>query len=181
MRLWDCSTSALTAAPGDHFDQVDTVHFSLDGSRFAVSNHKHIQLRDGNTGAHIATITRRFRFLSLPSIPRLLRAPSLTSIAISANFSRLALVYNDGTIQLWDGNTGAYIGDLRHHTRSAASVAFSTDGLRLAVPSDNTVMLWDSNKGACIATLKGHSWSVTSVTFSTHGSRLASVSYENTI
>jgi WD40 repeat protein/serine/threonine protein kinase len=68
------------------------------------------------------------------------------------------------------------------HTGWVLSVAFSSDGRRLASGSrDNTVKLWDAARGMELQTLKGHMTAVTSVAFSPDGHRLASCSDDGTV
>ncbi|MEQ1839613.1 MAG: AAA family ATPase, partial [Verrucomicrobiales bacterium] len=62
-----------------------------------------------------------------------------------------------------------------HHEDGVSSVAFSSDGTRLASGSEDAkVKLWDVATGEEDATLSGHTSGVTSVAFSPDGTRLAS-------
>ncbi|KAH8202864.1 hypothetical protein TruAng_002917 [Truncatella angustata] len=62
---------------------------------------------------------------------------------------------------------------LEGHDSSVYSVAFSSDGQRVASGSgDRKVKIWDAT-GDCIQTLEGHDGSIYSVTFSSDGQRMA--------
>jgi WD40 repeat protein len=68
------------------------------------------------------------------------------------------------------------------HTSFVESVAFSSDGARLASGSwDQTVKVWDASNGAELLSLSGHTGSVQSVAFSPDGTRLASGSADKTV
>jgi WD40 repeat protein/serine/threonine protein kinase len=70
---------------------------------------------------------------------------------------------------------------LHGHLRPITSVAFSSDGKRIASASeDGTVMIWEGTTGRVSAVLKGHTGAVTSVAFRDDGKRLVSGSADKT-
>jgi len=78
---------------------------------------------------------------------------------------------------VWDAKTGAHITTLESRGLvDHVTVAFSSDGSRLAVNSWQLVDLWNSNTSALIATLQGHNAYPDSMAFSVDGSRLVSAS-----
>jgi len=94
--------------------------------------------------------------------------------------------------QSTDGSGGTYSGrdvdsrkppaTLAGHKGSVYSVAFSSDGKRLASASaDQTVILWDVDNRKRLVTLEGHKGAVNAVAFSPDGKRLASASRDKTI
>ncbi|KKF92798.1 Vegetative incompatibility protein HET-E-1 [Ceratocystis platani] len=93
-----------------------------------------------------------------------------------------ALGSDDKTVKIRDATSGACLQTLEGHDHYVTSVAFSTDGQRLASGSyDKTVKIWDATSGACLQTLEGHDDGVMSVIFSTDGQRLASGSRDETV
>ncbi|GKT48338.1 vegetative incompatibility protein HET-E-1 [Colletotrichum spaethianum] len=81
-----------------------------------------------------------------------------------------------------EANWSACLQTLEGHSDDVTSVAFSSDGQRLASGSDDhTVKVWDTATGACLQTFEGHSSRVTSVAFSSDGQRLASGSGDYTV
>jgi WD40 repeat protein len=80
-----------------------------------------------------------------------------------------------GEIKLWDAVTGQATATLKGHSYRINSVAFSSDGTRIAsAGEDGIVKLWDTATGEETATLKGHKGEVNSVAFSADGARIVS-------
>ncbi|OOK64160.1 WD40-like Beta Propeller Repeat family protein [Mycobacterium kansasii] len=103
-------------------------------------------------------------------------------VAFSPDNSRIACGGNNGTIQIWDLNTGRTVGKpLAGHQGPVIALAFSPDGRRIISGSaDQTVRVWDAATGQPIGqqTTGG---SVLSVAFSPDGTRIASANSDGTI
>ena len=64
---------------------------------------------------------------------------------------------NDGTIKLWDVQTGKCIKTLHGHGCTIYAVAFSPNGLIVASSShDGNIRLWEAQTGESIRTLRSH-------------------------
>ncbi|KAG1800887.1 uncharacterized protein HD556DRAFT_967441 [Suillus plorans] len=105
------------------------------------------------------------------------------SVAMSPDRKRIACGLYDGTIQIWDTETGeALCAPLQGHTGYVASVAFSPDGHRIVSGSaDNTVRVWDVATSKPLGTLPGHTDLVRSVAISLDGNHIVSGSDDKTI
>jgi WD40 repeat protein len=88
----------------------------------------------------------------------------------------------DGTVQLWNAESGTEIGEPLHRHDEVLAVAFSPNGQRLATGSrDGTVRLWDvEGKREPREELRGHVGAVVAVAFSPNGQRLATTSADST-
>ncbi len=88
---------------------------------------------------------------------------------------------DDGTVRLWNRETGATLHILRGHENTVNALAFSPHGHLIASgSSDRTVRLWDPASGAALRTLIGHKESVEAVAFSPDGRLLSSVAIDET-
>jgi WD40 repeat protein len=102
------------------------------------------------------------------------RTASVSSLAFSVDGKRFVWGSLDGTVQVWDAQTGQEQLILRGHAREVGSVAFSPDGRRIASGSGDTVKVWEAQTGQEQLTLKEHTGYVRSVAFSPDGKRLVS-------
>ncbi len=103
-------------------------------------------------------------------------------IAWSPEGRILASPLSDGTIRLWDAETGQCLQTLTGHARIVVAVAFDPKGHTLAsVGEDRTVKLWDAGTGQLRLSLKGHSATVFCVAFDPTGRTVASGSIDSTV
>ncbi|MFA6372783.1 MAG: TIR domain-containing protein [Methanothrix sp.] len=102
-------------------------------------------------------------------------------IAWSPDGRMLASPSADGTILLWNVETGERMHTLvkRQH---AMSVAFDpTSGIMAGAGSSKTVKLWEPASGKLLRTLKGHQSGLMSVAFDPTSGIMASASFDKTV
>ena len=88
----------------------------------------------------------------------------------------------DGTVVLWDVQSGHVKRTFEGHSDPVRAVALSPDGTILASASDdNSIILWDISTGQSKHTLQGHLEAVRSVAFSPDGETLSSASKDGTV
>lgn len=142
--------------------------FSSDGSRFAVASSIGIWIYDT---------------VSLKEIHLLVgHSKRVESVTFSRDGNLLASGSRDGTVKLWDADTGAERRTFTGHWGRLYSVDFNRDGRLLASGGrDGTVRIWDVDSGEEKHVLEGHTDRVTSVVFYPTSNTVVSASDDNTI
>ena len=106
---------------------------------------------------------------------------AVRSVCFSPNGKRLASAGTDGTVKVWDAETGQEKLIFTGHTSEVRSVCFSPDSKRIVSGSgDRTVKVWDAETGQEKLTFKGHTNSVLSVCFSPNDKQIVSGSHDGT-
>lgn len=93
--------------------------------------------------------------LSLGRSASRLRPTHFPGLALSADGKLLAVYHFSSTIRLWDLDTGKEAQAYGGHQESVTSVAFSTDGKRLATASQEGILVWDRATGKEMRRVEG--------------------------
>ncbi|MGA9033666.1 MAG: serine/threonine-protein kinase [Sulfuricaulis sp.] len=100
----------------------------------------------------------------------------VTALAFVRDDQVLAAAYDDGTVNLWNTETGALISTMASSKESLGTMAASPDGQWLAFSVDpNAVQIWDAKENKAVAKLSGHTAPVMRLAFSADGKQLVSV------
>ena len=204
MRLWDMATGKPKATLQGHAKKVACVAFSPDGKSLVSGCEDGSILTWDLTKPQKPVATsgsRRSRGLrrlhaerQVPGDrrhgrerqalgPRSLRVEAVfpdlgddvTAVAVAPNGKTLAVGQSDGTIKLWDMETGELRARMERHREDIYCLAFSADSTLLASGSrDKTARLWDATEGKHLGLLQGHQSPVTCVAFAADGKTLAS-------
>lgn len=166
--FWDISSGQMihSWSLGIGAGNVKSVAFSSDGRTLLLCRAFGAELWDVATGK----MTRDFS--------------GGQAAALSPDGQTLFTGDSDGTLKLWNAETGQVIYTLAGHTMAVESVAFSSDGRRVISGStDATVRLWAAATGDLIRTFKEKSWSsfVHSVAISPDGRTIASGLHDNQV
>ena len=108
---------------------------------------------------------------------------AVNCLEFSGDGNLLATGHYDGTIRLWDINTGQIFFELET-PGVVESLAFSSDGELLASGdnyADHAIRLWSVDTGELLQVLEGHTHGVVSMAFSRDNSYLVSGAYDGTL
>jgi WD40 repeat protein len=104
------------------------------------------------------------------------------SAVFSPDGRHIVSASSDGTVKMWDAESGREFRTFFGHTSRVLSVAFSPDGRRIvSASSDKTVKVWDTERGKEVRTLQGHTNNVTSAAYSSDGRHIVSTSLDKTV
>lgn len=163
-RLWDPETGQCRHTLTGHGRRVTGVRFSGDGSLLATTGNDGVaRLWDSVTGRQVRKL--------YGSPDRLL---TVEDTVFSPAGPRLATVTNDGRLNLFNLDSGAYERHLNVEAAPIWAVAFSPSGHELATANDDdTVRIWYRTTGRLLQTLGEHRGRVRSIAFSPDGKWLA--------
>ncbi len=110
------------------------------------------------------------------------RGNSVYSVRFNSNGSQLVSGSHDGTVRIWNAQTGDQVKEWKAHKSSVNSVAFNHDGSRVVSgSSDGAVHIWNAQTGECLYRCKKHTRMVWSVAFNHDGSQVVSGSNDATV
>jgi platelet-activating factor acetylhydrolase IB subunit alpha len=91
---------------------------------------------------------------------------AVTCVALHPVYTVAASGSEDGTVKLWDHESGEYLRTLRGHTNGITSLDFSPRGTYLVSSStDLSIKIWDVKEYKCVRTLRGHDHTISAVRF----------------
>ncbi|MFN0179564.1 MAG: DUF4062 domain-containing protein [Gemmatimonadales bacterium] len=106
----------------------------------------------------------------------------VTDCCFSADGRRIVSASLDGTLRIWEGDTGRCIARLDGHTKGVRACAASPDGRWLASASfDSTVRVWYAETGELARVFTGHNGAVKACAFLDAGRTLVSAGNDGTI
>jgi len=104
------------------------------------------------------------------------------SVVFSPDHQTIAGGLRDGTIRIWNLETGAQLKVLKGHTSGIRSVRYSSDGRYIASGGKDAVLrLWNAETGEQIRVFEGHRELIETVRFSPDNKKIVSAAYDGTV
>ena len=144
--------------------RIGAIEYSPDGTRLAILSSIGIWLYDTESYREIALLAGHTR--------------EIADGPFSPDGTTLVSEDQDGTVLLWDTETGEQKGRLTEQVRG---IEFSPDGTTLASWSGHNAQLWDAETGEHKRSLAGHTDYVYDVSLSPDGETLVSASEDKTV
>lgn len=99
---------------------------------------------------------------------------NVTCVEVHPVFTVAVSGSEDGTIKVWDHESGEFVRTLKGHTNTVHCLSFTPTGTHLASSSsDLSVKIWDFSTYTCVRTLRGHDHTISAVKFIPNPSALA--------
>jgi len=91
---------------------------------------------------------------------------AVTAVKVHPVFTVVVSGSEDGTIKVWDHESGDYMKTMKGHTNNVNSLDFSPSGTYLASSSnDLSIKIWDFTTYQCLRTIRGHDHTISAVAF----------------
>ena len=142
VRIWELGTGTLKSVLEGHTKSVECVAITPDGQFVVSGSEDTIKIWEFQSGRLIRTLNKR----------------RVESVAISPDGRRIISGAGDGTIDVWELDTGTLNCTINAYAQfPVCSVAVSPDGLSIVSASwDTEIKLWEVATGRLVRSMDGH-------------------------
>jgi eukaryotic-like serine/threonine-protein kinase len=138
----------------------------------------------GSKNTLIEAVSSLYR-ARLGSVLRLYRrietSAEAREVSLAPDASRVAIGQSDGTIELWDVESGKMVFRRKMHSSTVVAIRFAPDGRLAASGGYDGIKLWNPSTGEPVGELTGHRREVRALVFSPDGATLYSGADDKTV
>jgi WD40 repeat protein len=161
--VWDTASGAPIISFKSHYDRVNSISFSPDGSKIATSSHDQTTRVFNLKGECLCTLNQTY--------------PVNTS-TFSPDGTKLLTASDDGTARVWDAAVGNPIAPVMGHGNVVNSAFFNSDGQWIITASWSGAKIWDVKSGLEMNMLMEDGNRVEKAMFSSDSSHVLTLSEE---
>jgi WD40 repeat protein len=144
VRLWDADSGECIHIMQGHEKKVRGLATTSDGLRaLSTSEGGTLIVWDLTTGEQIRRQTRA-------------HSKPIWTVVLAPDDAHYATGSGDGTIRLWNTESGELLRTIEAHKGGVQDILFSGDGRILSCGEDHLIRVWDEKTGEQIAVLEGH-------------------------
>lgn len=168
VKLWNTADASLRETLMLDSGEVYTVDFSPDGRYLAMGTHSgRIIVRDVTDGSQFTLEMHQ------DTVNSLTFSPVDSNVLVSTS--------DDGTARLWHMDTRQSLRFIARRSASMDAVAFSPDGLEVAIAAGEVLQVWDAQSRRRLQTLDYHRNVISSLAYYANGTCLVSGSTDTEI
>jgi WD40 repeat protein/serine/threonine protein kinase len=173
-QVWDLSSGRGTRTLQGHIESIDVIAVTPDGQRIITGAARTVRVWDAASG-------RLIRNLQVWNIQEK-HAKSVGRLAVTPDGQRVIGGCGDGSVVVWDMDSGRVLLNFAAHNGLVWSVAVTPDGQRIVTGGeDGKVHVWDAVSGRQLLSLKGHTRRVTSIVVTSDGQRIITGGWEGMV
>ncbi len=169
VRLWDAHAGSERLRVKCEAGPANDVAFTPDGGRLIFACGSKAEVVDAQTGKSLFELAGH--------------ADEVSSVAVSADGSRIVTGSDDHTARVWNATRGALVTTLAGHSGPVSGVAINADGtLVVTASADATAIIWDVKAPTSPrAVLKNHALALSAVALSADGKMIVTASADKSI
>lgn len=169
VRVWDARAGSERSRVKCEAGPANDVAFTPGGGRLILACGSKAEVVDARTGKALFELAGH--------------TDEVSSVAVSADGSRIVTGSDDHTARVWNAASGAPVTTLAGHTGPISGVAINADGTLIVTASaDATAIIWDVKAPTTPrAVLKTHALALSAVTLSADGKLIVTASADKSI